>query len=93
MTAAIVWGIVAGAVTFGISELVLKLLEKRPACDFWKVSLLGVVARTAYVLGVLTLVALSGWADLAPFTMALAAVYFAAQVFEAFRCRKQIETR
>ena len=93
MTAAVVWGVVAGAVTFGISELLLKLWEKRPAWDFWKVSLAGVIARSAYVLGILTLVVLSGWLEPAPFTMALAAVYFAAQVFEAFRYRKQIETR
>jgi len=93
MTAAIVWGVVAGAVTFGISELLLKLWKKRPAWDFWKISLLGVVARTTYVLGVLTLAVLSGWVEPAPFTLALTAVYFTAQVFEAFRYRKQIETR
>lgn len=93
MTAAVIWGLVAGAVTFGISELLLKLWKKRPSLDFWKVSLLGVIARGAYVLGILTFVVLSGWLEPAPFTMALLAVYFAAQVFEAFRYRKQIETR
>ena len=93
MTAAIIWGVVAGAVTFGISELLLKLWEKHPALDFWKVSLLGVIARGSYVLGMLTFVVLSGWVEPAPFTMALVAVYFAAQVIEAFRYRKQIETR
>ena len=55
MTAAVVWGVVAGAVTFGISELLLKLWGKRPAWDFWKVSLAGVIARSAYVLGILPL--------------------------------------
>lgn len=93
MTAAVIWGLVAGAVTFGISELLLKLWKKRPSLDFWKVSLLGVIARGAYILGMLTFVVLSGWLEPAPFTMALLAVYFAAQVFEAFRYRKQIETR
>ena len=93
MTVAVIWGVVAGAVTFGISELLLKLWKKRPALDFWKISLLGVIARGAYVLGMLTFVVLSGWVEPAPFTMALVAVYFAAQVFEAFRYRKQIETR
>ena len=93
MTAAIIWGVAAGAVTFGISELLLKLWEKRPALDFWRVSLLGVIVRGAYVLGMLTFVVLSGWVEPAPFTMALVTVYFAAQVFEAFQYRKQIETR
>lgn len=93
MTAAFIWGVVVGAVTFGISELLLKLWEKHPALDFWKVSLLGVIARSTYVLGMLTFVVLSGWVEPAPFTIALVAVYFTAQVFEAFRYRKQIETR
>lgn len=93
MTAAVIWGATAGAVTFGISELLLKLWKKYPALDFWKVSLLGVIARSTYVLGILTFVVLSGWVEPAPFTMALLAVYFAAQVFEGIRYRKQIETR
>ncbi len=93
MTAAVIWGVVVGAVTFGISELLLKLWEKHPALDFWKVSLLGVIARGGYVLGMLALVVLSGWVEPAPFTMALMTVYFAGQVFEAIRYRKQIETR
>jgi hypothetical protein len=93
MTAAIIWGVVAGAVTFGISELLLKVWGEYPALDFWKISLLGVIVRSGYVLGMLTLVVLSDWVEPAPFTLALVAVYLAAQVFEAFRYRKQIETR
>ncbi len=91
MTAAVIWGVVAGAVSFGISELLLKLWKKHPALDFWKVCLLGVIARGAYVLGMLTFVVVTGWVETAPFTMALAAVYLAAQVFEAFRYRSAEE--
>ena len=93
MTVAAVWGLLCGAVTIGISELLLHCWGARPIPAFWKLSLLGVAIRTAWVLGALILVLTL--TDLEPraFTIALMATYLAAQVVEGIRYQRLIRTK
>ena len=90
MTAAAVWGLLGGAATLGISELLLRWRGAMSTPRLWKVSMWGVAIRTAWVLGVL--VAGVGVADLEPraFTIALLAGYFAAQITEGIRYQRLI---
>jgi hypothetical protein len=88
MTAAILGGLLAGLTTIGISELLLKVWGSNPVAAVWKLTLLGIALRTAWVLGVLTVVLLRGGEHRAVFIPALLAGYLAAQVWEGFRFQR-----
>ena len=88
MTAAILGGLLAGLTTIGISELLLKFWGSNPVAAVWKLTLLGIALRTAWVLGVLTAVLLRGGEYRVVFIPALLAGYLAAQVWEGFRFQR-----
>jgi hypothetical protein len=93
MTAAILGGLLAGLATIGISELLLKVWGANPVAAVWKLTLLGVALRTAWVLGVLTAVLARGGEHLSGFVPALLAGYLAAQVWEGFRYRRAMAAK
>lgn len=93
MTAAIFGGLLAGLATIGISELLLKIWGSRPIEAVWKLTLAGIALRTAWVLGVLTLVLIRGGEHRAAFVPALLAGYLAAQVWEGFRYRRAMAAK
>ncbi|MEX2299590.1 MAG: hypothetical protein WD733_01565 [Bryobacterales bacterium] len=88
MTAAILGGLLAGLSTIGISELLLKVWGSNPVAAVWKLTLLGIGLRTAWVLGVLTVVLVRGGPHRAAFISALFAGYLVAQVWEGFRYQR-----
>ena len=93
MMVAAVCGLLCGAATMGISEFLIGWWGARPTPGFWKLSLLGVVVRTIWVLGVLVLVLTL--TDLEPraFTIGLMASYLAAQIMEGIRYQRLIGTK
>jgi hypothetical protein len=93
MTAAILGGLLAGLATIGISELLLKVWGANPVAAVWKLTLLGVALRTAWVLGVLTVVLVRGGEHRTGFISALLAGYLAAQVWEGFRYRRAMAAK
>lgn len=93
MTAAVLWGLLAGSATFGLSELLLKVWGDRPMKNIWKLSLAGIALRAVWILGVLAAVLSQDLLEAAPFTIALLASYLVAQVWEGFRYQRFIETR
>jgi hypothetical protein len=93
MTAAILGGLLAGLATVGISELLLIIWSARPAEAVWKLTVAGIALRTAWVLGVLTLVLVRGGEHRVEFVPALLAGYLAAQVWEGFRYRRAMTAK
>ena len=93
MTVAVVWGLLCGATTIGVSELMLHWWGERPTLSFWKLSLLGVAVRTIWVLAALILVLTLTDLEARAFTVALVASYFAAQIIEGFRYQRLIRTK
>ena len=93
MTVAAVCGLLCGAATIGISELLLHWWGARPTPAFWKISLLGVVVRTVWVLGVLMAGLMLTGLEPRAFTIALIASYFAAQIIEGIRYQRLIGTK
>ena len=93
MTAAIFGGLLAGLATIGISELLLKIWGSRPVEAVWKLNLAGVGLRTVWVLGVLTLVLITGGEHRGVFIPALLGGYLAAQVWEGFRYQRAMAAK
>ncbi len=93
MTESVFFGVLAGAGTVVVSELLMRRGRSRPVEDFWKISLSTAALRSACVLAALIVVVGAGWAEPAPFTLALISVYLGGLLFEARRYRRRIETR
>jgi hypothetical protein len=93
MTGAIVAGLVAGVATIGISELVLKVWASRPVEAVWKLTLVGVALRTAWVLSVLITFLAVGGENREAFVPALLAGYLGAQVWEGFRYQRAMASK
>lgn len=92
MSAAI-WGLLGGLSTIGLSELLLKLWGARPVENVWKLLAAGIALRTAWILGLLAAVLLSGVLEAKPFTLALLAGYLVSQILEGLRYQRAIRTR
>jgi hypothetical protein len=90
---AIFLGLLAGLATIGLSELLIRFWGSGSLHSFWKVLLLGVFLRAAWVLGLLAAVLATGAADAKPFTIALLAGYLAAQIMEGLRYQRLIRTQ
>ena len=93
MTESVFFGVLAGAGTVVVSELLMRRGRGRPVEDFWKISLSTAALRSACVLAALIVVVGAGWAEPAPFTLALIFVYLGGLLYEARRYRRRIETR
>jgi hypothetical protein len=86
-------GLLAGLATMGLSELLIRFWGSGSILSFWKVLLLGVFLRAAWVLGLLAAVLSSGIVEAKPFTIALLAGYLAAQITEGLRYQRLIRTQ
>jgi hypothetical protein len=93
MTAAIIGGLLAGLATIGISELVLSLWGSRPAGAVWRLTLVGIALRTAWVLSVLITFLARGGEPRGGFVPALLAGYLIAQVWEGFRYQRAMAAK
>ena len=90
---AVVFGLLGGLVTIGLSELLIRFWGSRSIHSFWKVLLTGMLLRAAWVLGLLAAVLSSGITATKPFTIALLTSYLVAQVAEGLRYQRLIRTR
>ena len=93
MTESVFFGVLAGAGTVVVSEWLMRRGRSRPVEDFWKISLSSAALRSACVFAALIVVVGAGWAEPAPFTLALISVYLGGLFYEARRYRRWIETR
>ncbi len=93
MSGAVIWGLLAGLATIGLSEAVLRFWQRRPLEAVWKLSLIGALLRTIWILAVLSAVLISGWLDRAAFTLALLAGYLLAQVVAGLRYGRFVGTK
>lgn len=90
---AVLWGLLGGLATLGVSEVLLRWWQPRPVHTFWKLVLLSSALRTTLVLGLLGAVlatrSLNGWL----FVPALLGSYFLALLMTTFRHQQVIRSK
>ena len=89
----VLWGLLGGLATLGVSEALLRWWRPRPVHTFWRLALLSVAVRTLFVLSLLGAVLASSSLDGRLFTPALLGSYFAALMTETYRHQQVIRSK
>jgi hypothetical protein len=90
---AVLWGLLGGLATLGVSELLLRWWRPRPVHTFLQLVLLSTALRATLVLGFLGAVLATNSLEARLFVPALLGSYFLALLMEAFRHQQVIRSK